>query len=354
MNVRSVVSSLLNKLASPPVSQVVHSIGERVWDPSITRHISEIRNVTEPVVVNYPFPDSSPLWMRRNHAFVQHHVYRLKNATADLRTGLVKIDKLLLQESVGHYRNLLNTPPRLRNLFAKVQCNSDPYAYVIKPAPYYHFLLESLPKLLHAASLYPVQPYMLENSLTYIEEFLAYLVAHNIVKPCKKTRSSKIDFSDLVFTQMHQFSGFVHPDDSALVSSTFLKWGDSKQQGPRRFFVSRRQGARLFDNQSAIEQELARLDLAVVYLEDFSMPDQIRLFRDADLIVANHGAGLANLIWSLQKPRVIELFSPIYLNDCYARLAQDRAREYQFMIETRESQNGWGKIKIDQLVSILK
>jgi capsular polysaccharide biosynthesis protein len=292
--------------------------------------------------------------MRRNHAFVQQHVYRLNDAAVDLRTGLVKVDKLLLQESVGHYRNLLNTPPRLRNLFAKVPYNSDPYAYVITATPYYHFVLESLPRLLHAASQYPVQPYMFDNTVPYIDQFLAYLAAHNIVKPCKKTRFSKIGFSDLIFTQMHQNSGFVHPDDSALVRSTFLKWGDSKQQGPRRFFVSRRQGARLFDNQAAIEQELARLDLAIVYLEDFSMPDQIRLFRDADLIVANHGAGLANLIWSLQKPRVIELFSPIYLNDCYARLAQDRAREYQFMIATRESQIGWGKIEIDQLISIVK
>lgn len=354
MNVRSVVSSLLNKLASPPVSQVVHSIGERVWDPSITRHITEIRNVTEPIVANFAFPASYPLWMRRNHAFVQQHVYRLKNATVDLPTGLVKVDKLVLQESVGHYRNLLNTPPRLRNLFAKVQYNSDPYAYVIKPAPYYHFLLESMPRLLSAASLYPVQPYMFDNAASYIDQFLAFLADNNVVRPCKKTRSFKIVFSDLVFTQMHQFSGFVNPDDGALVRSTFLKWSDSRKPGPRRFFISRRLGARLFDNQAVIEQELSRQGFEIVYLEDLPIPDQIRLFRDADLIVANHGAGLANLIWSLQKPRVIELFSPIYLNDCYARLAQDRAREYQFMIATRESQNGWGKIKIDQLVSILK
>jgi capsular polysaccharide biosynthesis protein len=225
---------------------------------------------------------------------------------------------------------------------------------VIKPAPYYHFLLESLPRLLHAASLYPVQPYMLENTLRYMDECLAYLVDLNIVKPCIKKRFQKIVFNDLILAQMHQYSGFVHPDDIALVRSTFLKWGDSGIQGPRRFFVSRRQGARLFDNQAVIEQELMRLGLEIVYLEDLPMPDQIRLFRDADLIVANHGAGLANLIWSIQKPRVIELFSPLHLNDCYARLSQDRAREYQFMIAMREHQSGWGIINMDQLVSIVR
>ena len=354
MHIRSAVNNVLNKLASPPLDKVVHSIGECAWDPGIRQHVTDICNVTEPLVVDYAFPDNYPLWMRRNHAFVQQHVYRLNDATVDLSTGLVKVDELLLQESVGHYRNLLNAPFRMRNLLNIVQHNSDACAYVIKPAPYYHFLLESLPRLLHAASLYPVQPYMLENTLTYVDECLSYLADHNVLKPFKKTRFKKIRFDDLILSQMHQYSGFVHPDDVALVRNAFQKWADEGKPGPTRFFVSRRQGARSFDNQVEIEQELVRQGLGILYLEDLAMPDQIRMFRDADLIVANHGAGLANLIWSIKKPRVIELFSPSHLNDCFARLSLDRASAYQFMTASRQNQCGWGKIEIDQLLDIVR
>jgi capsular polysaccharide biosynthesis protein len=53
-----------------------------------------------------------------------------------------------------------------------------------------------------------------------------------------------------------------------------------------------------------------------------SVAEQAKVFAEADVIVATHGAALANLCFASPGSTVIELFAPDYVNVCYWALAQ--------------------------------
>ena len=81
------------------------------------------------------------------------------------------------------------------------------------------------------------------------------------------------------------------------------------QPGTRRLFISRRDSARRpIANEEEIARALEGWGFETVVLRDLEIDDQVRLFAAAGVVVAAHGAGLANLVFSTA-PTVIELFA---------------------------------------------
>lgn len=52
------------------------------------------------------------------------------------------------------------------------------------------------------------------------------------------------------------------------------------------------------------------VEVKLVILEDLSLRDQIELFSEADIVIAQHGAALSNLVWSRPSTWVIEVTDP--------------------------------------------
>ena len=51
-----------------------------------------------------------------------------------------------------------------------------------------------------------------------------------------------------------------------------------------------------------------------------SVEEQVKFFSSADMVVGAHGAALTNLVFCRPGTRVVELFSPHYVNPCYRDL----------------------------------
>lgn len=51
-------------------------------------------------------------------------------------------------------------------------------------------------------------------------------------------------------------------------------------------------------------------ELRVEAMEGLTLPEQMRIFRWADVVVAQHGAALANLIWTRKGTRLVEIVTP--------------------------------------------
>lgn len=82
-------------------------------------------------------------------------------------------------------------------------------------------------------------------------------------------------------------------------SVTTRKEGDIDTYG-----VDRRATPNLFK----LEERLGdKWEISYVRLEEASLFDQIKLFSSADIVVAQHGAALANLVWCQPKTRVFEI-----------------------------------------------
>lgn len=91
---------------------------------------------------------------------------------------------------------------------------------------------------------------------------------------------------------------------------------------PRRLYIDRRDATlRPLTNERDLIRALAPLGFVPVQLARLPVADQIRLFRNADIIVAPHGAGLTNLGYARSGTMVVELLMDAYVNWCYRHLA---------------------------------
>ena len=118
-----------------------------------------------------------------------------------------------------------------------------------------------------------------------------------------------------------------------------------------KIYISRRHSARAFDNEAEFEETITELGYQVVRLEQMIFADQMSLLQKSDTIVAPHGAGLANLLWCNPETNVVEIFSPRYTNDCYARLCSSLELNYVALWATDSI--GWGYLNIDQIIYAL-
>lgn len=80
----------------------------------------------------------------------------------------------------------------------------------------------------------------------------------------------------------------------------------------RILVIDRSTSNRCVPNMADIADKLSHVD-SVNYstLEEKSLPDQIRLFRSAEIVIAQHGSGLANLVWGTgHTKKLIEIIPP--------------------------------------------
>jgi hypothetical protein len=99
------------------------------------------------------------------------------------------------------------------------------------------------------------------------------------------------------------------PERLTRLKSQILAAVDLKgQPRTRRLFISRRDSTkRPIVNEDEIARALERCGFETVVLSNLEIDDQVKLFATAEVVVAAHGAGLANLVFSTA-PTVIELF----------------------------------------------
>lgn len=93
---------------------------------------------------------------------------------------------------------------------------------------------------------------------------------------------------------------------SATLETALVEVAQHGPDLPRRVFLSRRK-TRTLKNEVEIEGFLADWGFAKVYAEDFSVANQLRLFREAEVIVAVHGAALAPLLYVPEDSRLAHL-----------------------------------------------
>jgi hypothetical protein len=97
----------------------------------------------------------------------------------------------------------------------------------------------------------------------------------------------------------------------------------------KRIYISRGQAAtRRIVNEPSLVEYLKKNDFEIVINEELTFDDQIRLFYSASHIVAPHGAGLSNLLFSQAGKQVLEIFEKGTLRRCYWTLANTKNIDY--------------------------
>ncbi len=119
------------------------------------------------------------------------------------------------------------------------------------------------------------------------------------------------------------------------VAGLFLKhYGIAERSSGegKRLYLSRQSAAlRQTRNEPALVQMLSRYGFEAVDTGRMPFREQARLFASADVIVAPHGAALANLMFCRPGTKMLEFFPANYLDDCYCRLSRSLGLDYHHL-----------------------
>lgn len=79
-----------------------------------------------------------------------------------------------------------------------------------------------------------------------------------------------------------------------------------------RIYISRQKAEkRKVLNHTELEQLLSKYQFKTLYAEDFSLEEQISIFKNAKFVVSPHGAGLSNIIFMNKGSKIIEISTDI-------------------------------------------
>ena len=108
--------------------------------------------------------------------------------------------------------------------------------------------------------------------------------------------------------------GVVSPRTVQQIRAAFPVFRGSKKRGSRIFIGRSGAADRKLLHEKEIKSFLASAGFRIFEPANFSISEQAALFSSADLVVVAHGAAATNLVFCRPGTRVIELFSPEYVN----------------------------------------
>ncbi|GJM60475.1 glycosyltransferase family 61 protein [Persicobacter diffluens] len=102
---------------------------------------------------------------------------------------------------------------------------------------------------------------------------------------------------------------------------------------PEKIYISRRDTTqRKVINEDEIIPILEDMGFAILDLGNYTLGEQINLFRNAKSIIAPHGAALTNLFYCKKGTRVLEIFPEEYTSPLYYELCLRKEMNYRMLI----------------------
>lgn len=140
-----------------------------------------------------------------------------------------------------------------------------------------------------------------------------HYIFDTLIVPCKPNRHIHMSRWSFDFLRDSFLKGSKHP--------------------PVKLFISRRDSSgRGVANKDEVRAVLNPLGFQEVFLEDYTVAQQARLFNGATEIISSHGAGLTNLAFCEPGTKVIELFSPNYVHPLYWNFCNILDLDYYYLI----------------------
>lgn len=196
---------------------------------------------------------------------------------------------------------------------------------------FYHFTLESLPKLFvlrkHIDTATIVFPKKLKP---YHTGWIKILDLENI---------TYLGDDEVVQTPLAVSANFTSRDlnHHNLIIPEFRKWvlekiGLDDSAGHTKVFIGRKNPAhRRLLNLDKIRSALEEKGFVYLEMEDFNLENQIKIFARAEKIVCIHGAALTHLCFAKPHTQVIDLIHKDFHQWCYLKLAKILSINYTML-----------------------
>jgi predicted O-methyltransferase YrrM len=120
-------------------------------------------------------------------------------------------------------------------------------------------------------------------------------------------------------------------------------------ESPRYLYIGRRGDKRRVLNEPDVLSRLAADGFAVVFMEDYPIEEQVRLARDAEVIVGPHGAGMVFSMFMKPGGTIIEMFHARYINPCMSAICNLLELDYRMLVS---SVNPPDNFRSDDLIQV--
>lgn len=291
---------------------------------------------------DYSFSKGGFLRLEGPHVFTRPYAVILKDGRL-LKESSVQINRSIYQHPTI-WRRRLETEVEISNAWTVCSHATNNY---------YHWLFDTLPLLVlpnckerirrESPTLILPRPQgaFQKDSLDLLG--FSRCAAVNVSDQFRVIRADTLNVPILP-----QATDQAHPEIVAALRREFLPHA-SPSSGKRRIYITRLGEKRCVTNEPEISHLFEKYDIAVVRLPSLSFQQQIELFANTELVIAPHGAGVANCVFLPEGASVIELFSTTYVNPMYWRLANSCRCNYAILLGTphRTFEPGSDGYKID-------
>jgi len=339
--VRLIARDLLGPIVGKMPKSSIESLEKLSYHPDVRRHIVDTVAITEAEMVKHDVDAAFPAFFRREAVFGKRNLYVLRDAVVSPHSGMAWIGKKIIEESVGSLRRIMDWGDLLHEpLLPVTELQLQEPVVVCHPAAgYYHWLLEVLPNLLFSIARFPdIRIVLSEDCPGYVTDGLI-----TVLGPEAAARfifcSTPIRVNTLVMPQYHTAPEFTSGQVLSLLQSEVKSKVVAGQAviagcgtGTKLFISRRKSRRRRLKGEDLLEERLRERDFTILHCENISFADQIRAFHQAEVVVATHGAGLSNLVWSQPPCEVIEIFPSNYILDCFAWLSFSLGLDYRYVI----------------------
>jgi len=313
--------------------------------------IERLSKISESSVQNFPeikAYGSSAVIQRANliktQASVSRYLYCAKNAHIVGNYGLIldRRRRLITHRIGGVERTALRASEfiwrSLRTSFTKPEKHylAVYTTHCLNTSNYYHWIIEFLAGLAGyeaARENYGGDlPIILQAPYMKRQRDWLDLVGYEYIE-LKAEQSTHITASTVYFSS-NEYSTYCNLDVSTArwVSNRLLNHFQSSSVGQplhKKIYVNRKdsQKSRGIKNANDIEAFLKKQGFVSISISDYDVESQIALFKNAEIIVSEHGAALANIIFS-QNCHLVEIFPCDYFNNDIAVLAMHNDNKY--------------------------
>lgn len=203
---------------------------------------------------------------------------------------------------------------------------------------YAHWLLEELPRLL-TPGVAECDTVLAHATTGYSRHALDLLHLRGKVREPK--RYEHLCCEQLTVPSLIGQPGFPTPRVGQVLQDFVGEIASKSIHSGERLYISREKARRRrVTNEAEVWALLQRMGFEKLHTEDLTWFAQIEVFRRAKIIIAPHGAGLANIVFCRPGTIVIELFNRSYVNGGYWRLAAVQKLEYRAIVPSGEEPLG--------------
>ena len=264
------------------------------------------------------------------------NIYELENAYVSPYGVVFKNGKIIKESVYGMFDPKKQWPSFIKKiLLGKTRMLDEPglvthHAFYEN---YYHWLCEIMPRIFVAVNALKnesVALLMHEKQPAFVRELVSLFYFKKIiyVRDDEIVKVPKLYFPSHIARPLAY-----HP----AVMLDYSKWLQEKlndpslEHSPEKIFISRKNARyRITHNEDKIQAWLEAQGFAAIAPENYTVREQLNLFKKARIIIGSHGAGFSNLVFAPYCELIVDIIHREHPQDCFYNLANVFGTDYYY------------------------